>query len=353
MRLSACRKGPEGEGVVAISRGEPNIDLPRSLPDLSRAAPWRGASWGKWRVAGTVALCLLAVAPSAHANQPPGPMLMLSEILILPVMILLSLAGGAYAILDRKTAKRRRVRSWARGLLAVLAILLSGAQEGLGALVALIFGLIALGRAAQMLNWGARGQKLAAAELAEDGRRPRPARLMAAGAVLAAITLFLMGQAFAFVGYWPTYAGREKLQQFQRLVAHQLAYAERQESRTGIHQHRRMTGEELRQSSFYALANPSFRIDYGPEERSFTAYLAPGHFPFFPYNYLTSQPSYRADESGQIRMVQVHWQGALCPPDALVVMTIGQDEIKAARQRLEALEAVEAAPPDSGQGKPK
>jgi len=204
-----------------------------------------------------------------------------------------------------------------------------------------------------MLYWGARGQKLAAAESAEDGRRPRPARLMAAGALLAAITLFLMGQAFAFVGHWPSYAGREKLQQFQRFVAHQLAYAERQESRTGIRQYRKTMGEELRQSSFYALANPSFRIDYGPEERSFTAYLIPGGFPFFPYNYLTSQPSYRADQSGQIRMVQVHWKDTLCPSDAPIVMSIGQEEIKAARQRLEALEAVEAAPPDSGQGKPK
>ena len=315
---------------------------------------WPCASfWVKWRVAGTLAVCLLAIAPNAHADQPPGPMLLMSEILILPVMILLSLAGGAYAILDRKTVKRRRVRSWAKGLLAVLAILLSGAQEGLGALVALIFGLFALGRAGQMLYWGARPQKLAAAEPAEDGRRPRPARLVAAGTVLAAITLFLMGQAFAFVGYWPTYAGREKLQQFQRFVAHQLAYAERQESQSGIRQYRKMTGEELRQSPFRALASPSFRIDYGPGERSFTAYLIPGGFPFFPYNYLTSQPSYRADQSGQIRMVQVHWKDTLCPSDAPIVMSIGQEEIKAARQRLEALEAVEAVPPNSGQEKPK
>jgi hypothetical protein len=280
-------------------------------------------------------------------------MLLMSEILILPVMIILSLAGGASAIWHRKPAKRRRVRSWARGLLAVLAILLSGASEGLGALVALIFGLIALGRAGQMLYWGVRAQKLAFAESAEDDRQPRPARLVGAGAALAVVTLFLMGQAIAFVGYWPSYAGREKYQQFQRFVAHQLAYAERQVSQTGTRQYQRMTGEELRQSPFSVLAGPSFRIDYGPGERSFTAYLVPGRFPFFPYNYLTSQPSYRADQSGQIRRVDVHWQDALCPPEAPVSMTIGQEEIKTARQKLEALEAIKEAPSDSGQEKPK
>jgi len=213
----------------------------------------RASFWARWRVAGTVALCLLAIAPNAHADQPPGPMLLMSEILILPVMI----------------------------------------------------------------------------------------------------TLFLMGQAFAFVGYWPSYAGRERFQQFQRFVAHQMAHAERQESQSGIRQYRRMAGEDLRQSPFYAPASPSFRIDYGPGERSFTAYLVPGRFPFFPYNYLTSQPSYRADQSGQIRMVNVRWKDALCPPDAPIVMTIGQEEIKAARQRLEALEAAKEAPPDSGREKPK
>lgn len=307
----------------------------------------------RWWVAGTVVLCLLAIAPNVHADQPPGPMLLMSEILILPVMIILSLAGGASAIWHRKPAKRRRVRSWARGLLAVLAILLSGASEGLGALVALIFGLIALGRAGQMLYWGVRAQKLAFAESAEDDRQPRPARLVAAGTALAVVTLFLMGQAIAFVGYWPSYAGREKYQQFQRFVAHQLAYAERQVSQTGTRQYQRMTGEELRQSPFSVLAGPSFRIDYGPGERSFTAYLVPGRFFFFPYNYLTSQPSYRADQSGQIRRVDVHWQDALCPPEAPVSMTIGQEEIKTARQKLEALEAIKEAPSDSGQEKPK
>jgi hypothetical protein len=52
-------------------------------------------------------------------------------------------------------------------------------------------------------------------------------------------------------------------------------------------------------------------------------------------------------------MVQVHRQDALCPLDAPVVMTIGQEEITATRQRLEALEAVKEAQPDPGREKPR
>lgn len=304
----------------------------------------------RWGPAAIAALCLLAIAPNAYANQPPGPMLLLSEVLILPAMILLSLAGGAYAILDGKKVKRRRVGAWLRWLLAVFAILISGAQESLGVLVALIFGSIALRRAAQMLFWGFRAGTTAGAEPTEAGRRLRPARLKAAGAVLAVIALFLMGQAIAFVGYWPGYAGRERLQAFHRFVAHQLAYAKRQESRTGIRQYQQLRGKELREYLFSTLDSPAFRIDYGPGGGSFTAHLVPRRFPFFPYNYLTSLPSYRADQSGQIRMVQVHWPDSLCPPDAPVVMSVSQEDIKTARERLE---AVEPDPPDLGRGKSK
>ncbi len=298
-----------------------------------------------WGTAATVAACILASAPNAYANQPPGPMLILSEVLILPLMILLSMAGGAYVLLEQKTPKQRRLGSWARGLLAVFAILLSGAQEGLGLIVAMIFGAIALWRAGQMLVWGIRARGAAAPAPVEGERRPRPARLLVGGAALAAITLFLMGQALAFVGYWPTYSGGQRLQQLQRFTAHQMAYAEREESRTRIRQFRQMADEELRAYGFPALSGPMFRIEYGSDRRSFAAYLTPRDFPFFPYNYLTALPSYRADQSGQIRMVHVHWPDTPCPPDAPVVMTIGQEDLKTARERLEAMEAVQAAPP--------
>ena len=67
--------------------------------------------------------------------------------------------------------------------------------------------------------------------------------------------------------------------------------------------------------------------------------IIPYRFPFFPYNYLTSQPSYRADETGQIRMAHVHKGDQICPADAPVVMKVSnediQKELSAAKKHIE------------------
>jgi hypothetical protein len=44
-------------------------------------------------------------------------------------------------------------------------------------------------------------------------------------------------------------------------------------------------------------------------------------------NYLTSQPSYRGDQTGEIGMIEVHKNGKLRLPDAPVVMEVGEGEI--------------------------
>ena len=70
-----------------------------------------------------------------------------------------------------------------------------------------------------------------------------------------------------------------------------------------------------------------------PEEQ--TVYMLPmGKMPFFPFNYLTSQPSYRADETGRIRMLRVHRRNHLCPEDAPVVMRVETEDIEDAFDNL-------------------
>jgi len=66
----------------------------------------------------------------------------------------------------------------------------------------------------------------------------------------------------------------------------------------------------------------------------FVAYRTPTRMPFFPFNYLTSQPTYRADETGRIRMVRVHWTDQRCPPDAPVVLQISEAEITEMYERI-------------------
>jgi hypothetical protein len=77
------------------------------------------------------------------------------------------------------------------------------------------------------------------------------------------------------------------------------------------------------------------RVEYASDGSGFTVFMLPKTaFPFFPYNYLTSQPSYRADGSGQIRMIEVHDRATACPPDAPVVAQVGEADIEKMRQLL-------------------
>ena len=48
----------------------------------------------------------------------------------------------------------------------------------------------------------------------------------------------------------------------------------------------------------------------------------------FPYNYLTAVPSYRADETGQIRMIRAKRKGQVCPTDAPVIMKIEVQDLQ-------------------------
>jgi hypothetical protein len=56
--------------------------------------------------------------------------------------------------------------------------------------------------------------------------------------------------------------------------------------------------------------------------------MAPDYLPVFPYNYMTAVPSYRADETGQIRMIRAKRNGQLCPVDAPVIMKIEVQDLK-------------------------
>jgi len=273
---------------------------------------------------------LLSAGPAA-ANQGPGPHVILSEVLILPVMILLSLAGGAYAILAILRPKRRKV---IRVLGAIFALLVSALHEGLGLLVALIFGYFAVKRGLQMIGWGLRVRSGEAPP--EHLVKANPRQLIPAGVLLVVVTLFLMGMAAAFFDYWPS-APRGVERGLRTFVAYQLAYGNLEKTRTGsIRFHRLGADDELSREFaryfFWGPASPgpqALQVEYGPEERRFTVFVQPfSGFPFFPYNYLTSQLSYRGDETGQIRMASVHHRDARCPADAPVVIRVNDQALR-------------------------
>lgn len=266
-----------------------------------------------------VGVSLLVTVQPVLANQPPGPNVLFAEILILPVMIVCSIIGGAYAVMRYGKARRRQ---WEKVVAAIIIIFLSGIHEGYGFLVALLFGMIALARSFRMLAWGIR-VRFASTRPAHL-QEARAWRLVSAGLLLALSTVFLAGMALAFVGYWPERRDTRRVQQLKEFLIYQLASTQGKKAGISAPAADRLTPDESQ-----AVLNDFFgetqhiRFESDDEGQHFTIYMLPvSRFPFFPYNYLTSQPSYRADDTGQIRMARVHAKEALCPVDAPVVWQV-------------------------------
>ena len=280
----------------------------------------------------TFILTLIAAQP-AMANQAPSPHVIFSELLILPIMIILTLMGGGYLIMNRLRKKKSGARKVFLILGAILLVMISGMNEGLGFTVAVIFGIIALRRGFKMISWGrgARSDSDAPEHLA--GAKPR--RLIPAGSILVAFSIFLMGMAFAFLGNFPDMSQERQEKSLKEFVAYQLAYASLAKSENGNVRYHRITKDSPEYQAYfrsysYMYQSPDIRFEYGADEKNFTVYMVPARFPLFPYNYLTSKLSYRTDETGQIRMIRVRKRNVLCPPDAPTVMTVQEEDIRRA-----------------------
>ncbi|MCX5732739.1 MAG: hypothetical protein NTW68_00235 [candidate division NC10 bacterium] len=281
-----------------------------------------------------LSVILLTAGPAA-ANQPPGPQILAAEILMLPLMVLLSLAGGAYVILHALQPKRK-ARSVLPAAATVLAILVSATSGGIAVVIAAIFAALALQRGVQMVWWGFRARSA-------DTKPPHlvqasPRRLLPAGAVLIVTTTFLTGMALCFAAYWPMGEGdRQKV--FREFVAYQVAVGRQEQAKTGRVRYRRIDAQTPSQTSCPIRLPAAARVEYAPDATGFTLLLPPKtRFPLFPYNYLTSQPSYRADGTGQIRMIEVHDLDTICPSDGPVVARVSDAEIERMQQLLGGLD---------------
>jgi hypothetical protein len=259
---------------------------------------------------------------TAMANNPPSGQTFLSVIAILTLMIIFSMIGGAYEVLKRLEPD---TSSKALPILGIaMAIIFSMAHEGFAALVTVIFGIIAIVRGIQMLGWGlgalARGAKPVYLDAA------RPWRLIASSVFLMTLTVFLVGFSLVFHGsVVKEYKYRGMEEALKEFVAHQIVYAHGKKAKTG-----RSRFDEAAQD-VYLRAYPNSRVEYSPDGNHFTVVLPPEDVPFFPYNYMTAVPSYRADETGQIRMIRAKRKGQLCPVDAPVIMKINVQDIKQER----------------------
>jgi len=272
-------------------------------------------------IAYVVIFVLVTVQPLL-ANQAPGPNMMLAEILMFPVMIVCSTIGGAYAVMRHGKARRGQPLLI---VVAVLVIVLSGAHAFYSLLVAFLFGIIAAARSLRIIGWG----------LQASFASPRPAhlqkvrawRLVSAGILLMASAVFLVGMALAFVDYRrsTTWHENRRMEDFKGLLTYQMALAQGKIPLTDSPTRAGMTAEESEEARSHFIFGQYQHIRYESDDdgQHFTIYMLPDRpFPIFPYNYLTSLPSYRADETGQIRMIRVHNTDTLCPADAQVVWRV-------------------------------
>jgi len=268
--------------------------------------------------------CTFVGARTALANQPPSPLVGLPMIAILPVMMVLTLLGGGYEVFKRvRSQKSKRGRGWILTVTVVVVIFLSFMHEAFAAVLALVFGAIAAARGLKLIFWGVQALKGGAQAVRAGG-----AKLVTSGIVLIPLSLFLMGFSISFVGYWPMYRLKTAMEGYEQFVAYQLHYAAEQRIKNGEVAFDEITKDtedvsHLPRQARELLKAPYFKVEYATTPANFTAFLLPvARFPVFPYNLFTSQPSYRATQTGQIHAIQVHRAGKHCPPDAPVVMRL-------------------------------
>lgn len=267
---------------------------------------------------------IAAFALPAYANQPPGPQMILAEILILPVMMLCTALAGAYALVH---AKGKRRKGW-KPAVAVLAIFLSGMHEGLGLIVTLVFGALAVVRGARLVTWGLTAAGQGNTTASQQTKLSSP-RLILSGSLLVLMAAALTGLSFAFVTWWPSENYAEG--NLREIVAFQLAHGQQHKDAQGRPQFAALQPQESGNRPFeggpYTLflnlhgqGGRYFGAEFklGDHGHTFQMWVWPRRMPFFPYNYLITLPSFYADHTGHIRVIRVRHTGQRCPADAPV-----------------------------------
>jgi hypothetical protein len=285
-------------------------------------------------------LFIVLQTSNALANQPPGPQTILALIVILPIMVLFTFLGGGYSILKleeniklksktkRKKERKQRIWKYFPSLLAVLAVIFSAAHVGIGVLVLIIFGMIAVARGFSMIFWGIKS--LCSKNIPEYLKGAIAWRLLPSGLSLILITLFITGMGMAFAPWWPMDEYRES--ELKEFTAYHIAYSQLHKTKNGKPLYPKVTKDDDVYKECFSF-NQEIRLEYGDDGERFTIHMLPYGIPIFPYNYLTSARTYRVDETGKIRMILVHKKNELCPTDAPVVMEVGEEEIIEAIER--------------------
>ena len=156
----------------------------------------------------------------------------------------------------------------------------------------------------------------------EHGCTPSPS-------ILVVVAVFIGGFAFAFTGTGPPPFPQTRVEALRKFVALQMAG---DDVPYEVASNRKQLEQDLieRMNSFRSVQRTLVERRNG----GFTIYMLPGErrFPFFPYSYMFEAPSYRADQTGAIRMVYVRHRDERCPPNAPVVLHVTKADLDSIRQ---------------------
>ncbi len=266
-------------------------------------------------------------------------MLMLAEMLTFLLLLSCSLIGGYYALISN-----RQKTSWLKKLgkilwtllLVLLVVLFSAAHEGGAGMVTFGLGVLAIYRGITMLNWGTQRLKNSPDAL----RNAVPWRLLLAAFILIPSALFCLGMTVAFQSSFVgtgRYQEEWRLERFKEFVAYQLAHAQLAEQTSGRIKFHQPSAQEpyLRKFENAFSEERNFRLQLEVDDRNgrFTVTL-PALLPFFPYNHLTSAPTYYGDESGNIRMIRVQNKEQYCSADAPIVLRLSPEDIEEKKEEI-------------------
>ncbi|MCP4147731.1 MAG: hypothetical protein GY757_08265 [bacterium] len=288
------------------------------------------------RINAIVTAIVLFCPQTIYANNPPSPYSVLSEILILPLMMLFTYLGGGYQILrlrKKQTAKSKTlVQKTLRSILISVIVIFAISMEGATLLVSIFFFIKAVKRGGKMIRWGTttleKGQE-------QSLQKRNRTRLILCGVLTIIMVSGLFGMSIAFINANRHLALKPIVEKdLAELVLYQLQRGEKNREEFG-----EVRYEIPKRGKFGALifGDKSFfpsekwmlsfsrqwAVKFSLEKngKSFKIFVWPKKFPLYPYNYLVSYPSFFADETGKIRSIGVSTPRP-CPEDAPIFATV-------------------------------
>jgi uncharacterized membrane protein HdeD (DUF308 family) len=267
----------------------------------------------------------LLVPGVALANQPPAFQLAMATLIALPLMMVLTLLGGGYAVMREREKGPRRWTLLPGFLAALVAIVFAATHESAAVMVLFVFTLIAVARGCMMLWWGLR---------LRGGGGIRKYRLMAGGPCMVFGSIVLFAFSASFHAWRPNVAEVEE--ELQKLVAYQQVVAEQNRAQHTVPLYEQPTkgDDELRFEGWTANLRPvgiggsatgsrQFETEFllGPGGDSFEVRIWPRRIPLGQ-----SLPSFYADETGELRMVRVRHANERCPENAPVYYKVTETD---------------------------